>query len=110
MILVGAEHDRLLHSVRAFQVFRNLSGNLVCTVFDDDVVVKVTVGVNTVFNFFAVFVTLTLIRTPAFTNVGADINNPEGSKETVLNTLTETVSVYWLSEIINIGDIFCFFA
>lgn len=96
MILVGAEHNRLLHSVRAFQVFRNLSGNLVCTVFDDDVVVKVAVCVNAVFNLIAILVPLALIWTPAFTNIGADIDNPERSKETVFDTFTETVSVYWL--------------
>ncbi|MPM68270.1 hypothetical protein SDC9_115201 [bioreactor metagenome] len=77
MVFVGAEHNRFLHSVRAFHVLCDFARNLFGAVFDDDVVVKIAVCVNAVFDFLTVFIELPLIRAPAFPDIRANIDDPK---------------------------------
>ena len=50
MIFGSAEDDGFLHSVGAFQIFRNLPGNLINAVLENDGVIVIPVVVNAVFN------------------------------------------------------------
>ncbi|MPM99861.1 hypothetical protein SDC9_147056 [bioreactor metagenome] len=104
----STENDGFVHPAHTLQVFRNLPCHLICAVFKNDVIVKIAVGIDTIFDFLTVLIKLSFIRTPAFAYVGTNIDYLEWGKKTVLNALTQTIGVNWLTKIINIGNIFCF--
>ena len=87
MVFGSAEHDSFLHSVGAFQIFRDLSGDLINTVLKNDGIIIVPVVVNSVFNNIAKNIGLALVWSPAVSDVGCDIDDLKWSKEAVLNAL-----------------------
>ena len=68
-------------------------GYLTNTVFYDDIVVVVCVVVLAVFDKVAVDVLLSLEGSPSFAYVGRDVDDLEGSKETVVYALPEAVFI-----------------
>ena len=87
MVFRSAEDDSFLHSVGAFQIFRDLSGDLINTVLKNDGIIIVPVVVNSVFNNVAKNIGLALVWSPAVSDVGCDIDDLKWSKEAVLNAL-----------------------
>ena len=109
VILVGAEHNRFLHSICALEELRYLFRNFICAVFEDNVVVKVTIGINTIFNNLTILVQLIFIRPPTIANVCANIDDPKWSKKTVFDSFAQAVGIDRLAEIIDVGYILGFF-
>ena len=87
MVFGSAEHDGFLHSVGAFQIFRDLSGDLINTVLENDGVIIIPVVVNSVFNDIAKNIGLSLVWSPAVSDVGCNIDDLKRGKEAVLNAL-----------------------
>ena len=87
MVFGRAEHDGFLHSVGAFQIFRNLSGDLINAVLENDGVIIIPVVVNSVFNDIAKNIGLSLVWSPAVSDVGCNIDDLKRGKEAVLNPL-----------------------
>ena len=108
-ILIGTEYNGLGHTVGAFEVAGDLSSHLLDAVFDDDVIVVVAVGVNAVRDLIAVDIPLALAGTPAVPDVGHDVDDLERRQEAVVNALFQTVGIDRVSEIAQIGDVFCLF-
>ena len=105
MILVSAEHDGFLHAVCLLQVLGDLLGHLPGAVVQDQVIIKIAVGINAVSDHIPVPVYLTFIGAPAFSNVGAHVDYTERRKEAVVNAFPQAVCIDRLAKIINIGDI-----
>ena len=106
MFFRGAEHDGLLHPAGALQVIGDFLRDLVRTVFEDDVVVEVAVGVDAVFDFVPELVELALEGTPAVRDVGLDVDHLERRQETVVDSLAQAVGVDRLAEVVDVGDVF----
>ena len=87
MVFGSTEHDGFLHSVGAFQILRDFSGNLINAVLENDGVIIVPVVVNSVFNDIAENIGLPLVWSPAVSDVGCDIDDLKRGKEAVLNAL-----------------------
>ena len=108
MIFGSAKDDGFLHSVGAFQIFRNLPGNLINAVLENDGVIVIPVVVNAVFNDIAENIGLSLVWSPAVSDVGCDIDDLKWGKETVLNALLQAVNINRLSKVVDIGYLFAF--
>ena len=79
--------DSFLHSVGAFQIFRNFPCNLSNAVLENDGVIVIPVVVNAVFNDIAENIGLPLVWSPAVSDVGCDIDDLKRGKEAILNAL-----------------------
>ena len=93
------------HTISRLQITGDFGRNLMDTVFDDNIVIVITVSVDPIINLIAINISLTLTGTPSVANVGHDIDNLEGGKETILDTLLQTVGVYGLTEIAQVRNI-----
>ena len=100
MFFSCAENNGFLHTACGLEVVCNLLRNLCGSVLENNVVVKVAVGVYAILNYFSCFIALSLIRTPAFADICFYIDNIKGRKETVINAFTQTVSIYRLTEVV----------
>ena len=78
MCFIGAEYNRFLHAIGRFEIGCDLFRNFLDAILDHDIVIKITVGVDPVLNQIAELVHLTFAWTPAFTDVGMDIDDFEG--------------------------------
>ena len=103
-----AEHNRLGHTIGAFQVACDFGSYLLNAVFDDNVIVVVAVGINPIRDLIAVDVPLSLSGTPAIANVRHDIDHLEGRKKSILNAFLQAVCIDRLPEIVQIGNILGF--
>ena len=109
MILISTKDNRLLHPVGAFQIFRNFSRHLINSVFQNNRIVKIAVGVYPVLNRLSKFIKLPFTGTPALSNIRFHIDDLKRSQEAVINPFAQAVCVNWFTEIIDIGDILRFF-
>ena len=107
MIFVGAKDDCLLHPVSLLEIFGYLLGNLVCPVFDDDIVIEIAVGVDAVFNDVTEFVPLSETGPPPFRDVGLHIDNLERSKEAIFDSFTQAVRIDRFSEVVYVRYVLC---
>ena len=108
VFLCGAENNRFLHAVGAFQIAGNLRGYFLRAVFDDDVVIEIAVGVDPILNRIALLVQLTGKRPPAFIDVGVNIDHLEGCQEAILDAFLQAVNVDRFPEVIDVGNVFGF--
>ena len=108
MIFIGAKDDCLLHPVSLLEIFGYLLGNLVCAVFNDDIVIEIAVGVDAVFDDVTEFVPLSETGPPPFRDVGLHIDNLERSKKTVIDSFPQTVRIDRFSEIVYVRYVLCF--
>ena len=107
MIFVGAKYDCLLHPVSLLEIFGYLLGNLVCAVFNDDIVIEIAVGVDAVFDDIAEFIPLSETGSPPFRDVGLHIDDLERSKKTVIDSFPQTVCIDRFSEIVYVRYVLC---
>ena len=108
MILVSAKNDSLLHPSSALQIFGNLSCDFVCSIFNDDIVIEITVSINAIFDYITELIALSITRPPPFRNVGLNIDDFERREKAVFDSFTQTIRINRLSEIIDIGNVLGF--
>ena len=108
MFLSCAEHDGFLHPVSTLEVFRDFTGYLKGALFQNDIVIEIAIGIDSIFNLISVFVELAFVGTPAFTNVGANIDYLKRSKEAILDALSQAVCINRVTKVIDIGDVLGF--
>ena len=77
-------------------------------IFDNDIIIVVAVGINTIFNFITVNISLSFARTPAITNIGHNIDNFERCKEAIFDALFQTVHIDRLAKVTQVRDILGF--
>ena len=77
-ILRGTEDNGFRHAVCGFQVFGDLCGNLLNAVFDDNIIVIITVGIDPIFNGVSEFVQLPLVRPPPVSDIRPDVDYLKG--------------------------------
>ena len=104
-ILCSAEHDGFRHAVSRLKILGDLSSNLVDSIFNYDVVIKITVCVNAILDRIAVLVKLSALRTPPISNVCGDVYDLEWGQEAILNTRFKAVCVDGVSKVADVGDI-----
>ena len=85
MSFVSTEHYGLSHAICTFQIVGYLLRNFPYTVF----------------YLVAVYILLSLCRSPFVTDVRCAVDNLERSKETVLNSVFKTVSIDWFTKVAN---------
>ena len=101
MSFISTEHYGLSHAICTFQIVGYLLRNFPYTVFYNNVIIIVAVVINAVFYLVAVYILLSLCRSPFVTDVRCDVDNLERSKETVLNSVFKTVSIDWFTKVAN---------
>ena len=101
MSFISTEHDGLSHAICTFQIVGYFLCNFPNAIFYDNVVIVVTIIIDTVFYLVAVYILLPLCRSPLVTDVGCNVDYLERSKEAVLYAIFETVSIDRLSKITN---------
>ena len=78
-------------------------------VFDDDVIIVVLIVVDAVFDEVAEDVALAFGGSPLIADVGRDVDDLEGSEETIVNAFFQAVGVDGFTEIVDIRLVSCFF-
>ena len=101
-VLGSTEHDGLLHSPIVLQVLRDLEGDFVDTVSEDDVVIVVGVVVDAVLDLAAIVVALALERTPADADVQRHAEHTERREEAIVDAGLQAVFIDRFSEVIDI--------
>lgn len=109
MSLISTEHNGFSHAVCAFQIIGYFLRNFPNAVFNNNVIVVVAIVIDAVFYLVAVYILLSLCRSPLIANVGCDVDNLERSKETVLNSVFKAVCIYRLTKVANTRLVLGFF-
>ena len=111
MFLIDAKHDGLLEAVATFlKEIRNLLGNELGAVVNDEGAIKILGVVDPVFYFIALAVGVPPLRPVALDiEVNVYLDDLVGGEEAVFDALLQGVGVYRLPEIMDVGDILGFF-
>ena len=79
------------------------------TVFDDDVIIVIAIGIDSIGNFNAVHIKLSTLWTPTITDIGSDIDDLEGSKKSILYAFLQAIGINGIAKVVNVGNVFSFF-
>ena len=105
MVNVVTEDNGFSHGVGAFQVAGDGLCHQLGALVDHQSAVKVLLVVDTVFDYFTVFVRLALGGSPALqVNIQIDTDHFVGGKEAVFNAFFQGVGVDRVAKVIGIGD------